>query len=303
MYLMYSVLLYYKYTSIADPQDLMVKQKELCSRLNILGRILIADEGINGTVCGTPEAIEEYQKETEQYPGLEDMEWKFSTAEEQVFPRLRVRVRKEIVTLGLRYEDRDVSIENKADYIEPEELAKLYDEEQEFYIIDARNKYEGTLGKFKEAIVPDIQNFRDFPEYVKNNLQHLKDKPVVTYCTGGIRCEKASAFLKESGFSNVKQLHGGVHVYAEKTKGKHFDGKLYVFDKRREMDINLVNPRVISSCEFCQVEVAHYIDCQAFGCPAQFICCETCEEKYNSRCPEHVATGELETQATEAQGI
>lgn len=290
---MFKVLLYYKYTTIADPTDLMTKQKALCWRLGLMGRILVADEGINGTVCGTPEAIEEYQRETEQYPGLEYMEWKSSNADEQVFPRLKVKVRKEIVTLGLRHEDKDVRIENKAEYIEPETLAELYDKDAEFYIIDARNNYEGVLGKFKDAIVPDIKNFRDFPEYVKQNLQHLKDKPVVTYCTGGIRCEKASAFLKESGFSNVRQLHGGVHVYAEKTKGKHFEGKLYVFDKRREMDINEVNPSVVSHCEFCQTPVAHFIDCKYPGCPEQLICCHQCEETYQSRCQRHAAELEL----------
>lgn len=286
---MYTVLLYYKYTKIADPQDLMIQQKELCNRLGILGRILIATEGINGTVCGEPSAIEEYQKETQNYPGLEDIEWKTSSAEEQVFPRIRIRVRSEIVTLGLQHKGKDVDVSNRAEYIEPEELKELYDSEEEFYIIDARNNYEGTLGKFKNAIVPDIENFRDFPEYVQNNLQHLKDKKVVTYCTGGIRCEKASAFLVESGFKNVRQLHGGVHVYAEETKGKHFDGKLYVFDKRREMDINQVNPSVISTCEFCDTPVAHYIDCKYPGCPVQFICCQTCEEKTQSRCQQHYA--------------
>lgn len=189
------VLLYYKYTDIEDPEDLKEKQKIICERLGITGRILIAEEGINGTVGGTFEALDQYMSETMCYPGLSDIEWKISEGNDQTFPKLRVVVRPEVVTLGLKERGKDVSLKHKAHYIEPDELLRLYESGEEFTIIDARNEYEGRIGKFKDAIVPDIDNFREFPEFVAS-IEHLKNKPVVTYCTGGIRCEKHQVTLK-----------------------------------------------------------------------------------------------------------
>ncbi|MCA9370106.1 rhodanese-related sulfurtransferase, partial [Candidatus Woesebacteria bacterium] len=273
---MFSVLLYYKYTPIDDPKKLRDAQRELCQKFDIKGRIIISEEGINGTCAGTKAAIEEYKRVTGLVPGLEDMEWKESLSQTQVFPKLKVKVRPEIVTLGLKKERVDVSIQNSAQYIEPEELYQLYENGEDVVVIDARNLYEGVVGQFENAIVPDIQNFRDFPEYVKNNLSHLKDKQVVTYCTGGIRCEKASAYLKEQGFANVRQLHGGIHTYGEKTGGKHFQGKLYVFDGRVVMDVNTIDPSIISQCQFCGAETAAYRDCSEPSCGPQFICCDGC---------------------------
>lgn len=281
----YKVLLYYKYTQIGDPEAIRQAQSLLGQNLNLKGRILIADEGINGTLAGLPDDVDTYIKKTTQIKGFEDIEWKVSWADEQIFPRLRVVVRPEIVTLGLRKQEIDVSLGNKAYYIEPEELLKLYEDEEDFVILDARNEYEAKIGKFKDALIPPIDNFRDFPEFVSENLENYKDKPVVTYCTGGIRCEKASAYLREQGFKDVRQLHGGVHVYAEKTGGKHFEGELFVFDKRLHMSVNEVNPTVITHCEHCQTPLARYIDCaKRDRCRGLFICCETCETKHNSIC-------------------
>lgn len=281
----FKVLLYYKYVTIEDPEALRQVQYDLCQQLDIKGRILIADEGINGTVAGLPESIDSYIKQTESLHELGPIEWKVSWADEQVFPRLRVAVRPEIVTLGLRKQSQDVHLKNKAYYIEPEELMGLYESSQDFVVLDARNEYEAKIGKFKDALVPPIDNFRDFPAFVRQHLADYKDKPVVTYCTGGIRCEKASAYLREQGFQDVRQLHGGVHVYAEKTGGKYFAGELFVFDKRLHMPVNEVNPSVISECEHCHQKIARYIDCaQRKKCKGLFICCEMCEDKYGSEC-------------------
>ena len=282
----YTVLLFYKYVPLADPAAVVASQKELCTRLNLKGRLLIADEGINGTLAGTTQETNEYIATMQALPEFADIEWKQSSASEQVFPKLKVKLREEIVTLGQKKQGADVSLENKAHYIEPEELCKLYEENTDFIILDARNEYEAEIGKFKNALIPPIDNFREFPEFARK-LEKYKNVDIVTYCTGGIRCEKASAYLREQGFTKVRQLHGGVHVYAERVGGKHFEGELFVFDKRLHMQVNTVDPSTIAHCEHCQEKVTRYVDCADRACPELFICCASCEEKYSGYCPQH----------------
>lgn len=279
----YKILLYYKYVKFDQPAALRTAQKQLCQRLNLKGRILVSEEGINGTLAGLVADVDEYMAVTQSVTGLEDLEWKISWADEQVFPKLRVVVRDEIVTLGLRKKGSDVAISNKADYIEPTELAALYESGKDFLIIDARNKYEAKIGKFKNAVIPPIENFREFPAFVET-IKEFKDKEIVTYCTGGVRCEKASAYLREQGFNKVRQLHGGVHVYSEVTGGAHFDGELFVFDKRLHVPINNVNPTVIAHCQYCQTPITRYIDCVGPACDGLFICCESCQDEHLSAC-------------------
>lgn len=280
------ILLYYKYIPLAEPEVVRDWQRELCKRLELKGRILISEEGINGTVAGAPENTAQYMRETASMPELADMEWKTSEADEQVFPKLRVVVRDEIVTLGVKKTGQDVSLANKAHYIDPEELVDLYEKNEDFIILDARNEYEARVGKFKNALIPPIDAFREFPAFVQKNLSKYKNKPIVTYCTGGVRCEKASAYLREQGFSDVRQLHGGVHVYAEKTGGKYFEGELFVFDKRLHMPINKVNPSVIAECKHCHKKITRYIDCAVLTCHELFVCCEGCERIFQSTCSD-----------------
>jgi len=279
----HTVLLYYKYVPLELPEKIKTWQKELCQKLNLKGRILISSEGINGTLAGLPEDVAEYCKQTSEHPAFNDIEWKTWSTNEQVFPKLRVVVREEIVTLGLKKQGVDVSLSNTAHYIEPEELLNLYEKDEDFLILDARNAYEAKIGTFKNAVIPPIDTFRDFPEFVKT-IENYKDKPIVTYCTGGVRCEKASAYLREQGFENVRQLHGGVHVYAEKTGGKYFEGELFVFDKRLHVGVNSVNPKTISTCVFCDTQITRYIDCAEKSCPSLFICCESCEQERHGAC-------------------
>jgi UPF0176 protein len=280
----FKILLYYKYVPVADPQALRIEQKALCQSLNLKGRILISDEGINGTVAGVEADIDRYIAQTQERSEFSDMEWKISWADEQVFPKLRVVVRDEIVTLGIKKSGQDVQISHKADYIQPEELQSLYDNKEDFLIIDARNKYEADIGQFENALVPPIDNFRDFPTYVQGELSEFKGKTIVTYCTGGVRCEKASAYLREQGFTNVRQLHGGIHEYGEQTNGQHFLGEMFVFDKRLHVPINKTNPITLSKCQYCQTAVTRYVDCVAFGCDGLFICCPECQTTHNSAC-------------------
>jgi UPF0176 protein len=221
------------------------------------GRILIAEEGINGTIAGLPENVDQYIADTTTNPLFSDMEWKVSWSDDEVFPKLKVVVRDEIVTLGVKKNGNDVSLDNKAQYIEPEELLHLYEKNEDFLILDARNEYEATVGKFKNALIPPIDNFREFPAFAKS-LENYKDKEIVTYCTGGVRCEKASAYLREHGFEKVRQLHGGIHEYGEKTSGKHFEGCSFL--TIAYMSVNSVNPTIISECIYCKTKIARYVD-------------------------------------------
>ena len=282
----FKVLLYYKYVHLENPSEIRDWQYGLCDRLGLKGRILISEEGINGTVAGTKRKIDEYMEQTAKRAEFKDIEWKISWYDKQIFPKLKVKLRDEIVTLGVKKSGKDVELENKANYIEPEELLNLYEKEEDFVILDARNLYEAKIGKFKDAIIPPIDNFRDFPEFVEENLEGYKDKNVVTYCTGGIRCEKASAYLREKGFKKVRQLHGGIHRYYDKTGGKHFEGEMFVFDERLHIPVNDVDPKTISECDFCENKVSRYVDCTEKSCGKLFICCEECTKKNSGLCKD-----------------
>lgn len=279
----FKVLLYYKYAKLANPERVMFKQRELCERLSLKGRIIISSEGINGTVAGSHINIDTYILETEKIKALSPVEWKTSNANEQVFPKLKVVLRDEIVTLGLKKVGHDVPISQKADYIEPQELYDLYENNKDFVIIDARNSYEAKIGKFKNALTPLINNFREFPKLAKK-LEKYKEKDVITYCTGGIRCEKASGYLRQNGFKKVRQLHGGIHQYAQKTGGKYFEGEMFVFDKRLHLPVNTIDPTILTNCIYCQIPITKYIDCANLSCHSLFICCKPCQEKYRSTC-------------------
>jgi UPF0176 protein len=147
-----------------------------------------------------------------------------------------VKARPEIITLN-----KDVDMNQKGEYIQPEELKALLDNNEDIILFDGRNQYEAKFGTFHGAITPDVNTFKEFPEFIANNLQDKKDKTIVTFCTGGIRCEKLTAYMKQEGFSNVKQLHGGILTYGKEVGGKHWDGECFVFDERLSVDMNNVD--------------------------------------------------------------
>ncbi|RMD76697.1 rhodanese-related sulfurtransferase [Candidatus Dojkabacteria bacterium] len=277
---MQTVLLYYKFFHVRDPHDLRDWQYDLCRKLKLKGRIIIAEEGINGTVAGDRSSCEEYMSKTEEKIGK--LEWKTSHSEiEELFPKLKVKVRPEIVTFGVK-----VDLSKKAPYIDSYEMRNLYNSEEfdDYVIVDGRNEYESRIGRFKYAVTPDINNFREFPKWFKKNRGIFKGKKVVTYCTGGIRCEKLSAFLIEQGIRDVFQLHGGIHRYSERTGGENFEGEMYVFDARVHVPVNFVNPNIISRCHFCGKSVARFKNCKNQRCNSQEITCEECEKLYSGFC-------------------
>ncbi|MEN9582236.1 MAG: hypothetical protein RL641_190 [Candidatus Parcubacteria bacterium] len=280
---MYKVVLFYKYTRINDPEALKTTQKALLAQLNMKGRMIIAHEGINATFEGTNEAIAEYISQMKADSRFADIHWKISDGTEKgtALPRLSVKVRKEIVSLhlidGANGEKDDIDPNNlTGTHLKPEELRSWYEAGKEFYIVDMRNDYELKSGKFENTIFPGMENFRDLREKVQE-IAGLKNKTVLTVCTGGVRCEKASGYLKREGFENVFQLDGGIVTYMEKYPGKDFLGSLYVFDKRLTMHFEEPSKhRVIGLCEKCGISSEHYVNCANLNCHKHFICCEGC---------------------------
>jgi UPF0176 protein len=214
-------------------------------------------------------------------PRFGHVEFKIDFHEQHAFQKLHVRVKPEIVHSGLRHIDPKVKT---GKYVEPEEFKNILKQE-DVVILDVRSNYEHKLGKFKNAITLDMENFRDFPEKIKE-LENLKNKKVVTYCTGGIKCEKASAFLLDQGFSDVYQLHGGIIKYGLEAGGEDFEGKCYVFDNRLTVDVNKINPKVISTCHVCGTISDRMVNCANPECNIHVPICEACGEKMEGACSE-----------------
>ena len=273
---MYTVLLYYKYIRVQSPAAERDFQLKLCQRLGLKGRIIVADEGINGTVAGTKSATDAYIEAMGRHDLFCDIEYKVEEYDTVPFPRLRVKVRDEIVTLGV-----EVETTLAAPKVSAEELHELL-QDPNVVMFDARNNYESAIGRFKGAITPDIGLFKDLPDAL-NNYDDLKDKTVVTYCTGGIRCEKASALMRERGFRNVYQLDGGIIKYAQAFPDGEFEGEVFVFDGR--MSVGYGEPTLLSQCNSCESLTAHYQNCANPMCHALMLVCETCR-KHTRVCSE-----------------
>ena len=281
---MYQVLLYYCYSSITDPDAFRDEHHRLCLALNLRGRIIVASEGLNGTVSGTSENCAAYMAAVKADPRFVALEFKVDEVEGHTFQKLHVRVKPEIVHSSLRHVRPH---EKTGQHLSPAEFKALKDR-ADVVVVDVRSDYEYNLGRFKNAVTLDIENFRDFPDRVER-LKEFKDKKILTYCTGGVKCEKASAFLLEQGFENVYQLHGGIIKYGIEAGGEDFDGQCYVFDNRVAVDVNRVNPTVISRCHYCQQPSARLIDCANPHCNAHFPLCEACGNALQGGCSETCA--------------
>ncbi|MDO8492957.1 MAG: rhodanese-related sulfurtransferase [bacterium] len=280
----HQILLYYKYINIEDPEALMAWQKKLCEELTLKGRIIIAKEGINGTVEGTRENTERYIEAMKADPLFADVHWKISASDGLAFPKLSIKVRSEIVSAHLDGEDVNPT-EVTGRHLNPEELHELLKSGEEVYVVDMRNDYEHRVGHFKNSILPPLTNFRDLPKIIPE-LEYLKDKKVVTVCTGGVRCEKASGYLIKKGFKDVSQLNGGIVSYMEKFPNQYFKGKLYVFDGRVTMGFDTDSPahEIIGQCDKCNKQSENYINCNNNLCHRHFICCVNCIETSGAFC-------------------
>lgn len=283
----YRILLYYFYNTIEEVEDYREWQRNLCEKLGLKGRILVAREGINGTVSGTVEATSEYQRVMDEHHLTCGMEWKVDEAEGHVFPRLSVKAREEVVTLGLGDDDFSPT-ETTGNYLNPEQWRAAM-QEDDVVMIDARNDYEWEMGRFEGAVLPDVESFRELPKWVREHRADLEGKKILTYCTGGIRCEKFSGFLKREGFEQVYQLHGGIVTYGkdEVVKGEGFEGKCYVFDERIGVDVNRTEgAKVIARCKWCDEPCERQINCTWTRCNERHFCCEACEREREGYCDE-----------------
>jgi len=283
----HQILLYYKYVFIENPEREVVRQRELCESLGLLGRIIVATEGINGTVEGSIENTEKYIEEMKKDFRFTDVHWKKSLGNGKSFPKLSVKARKEIVSLHLGTCDIDPN-QITGKHLPPEGLHNWIKEKREFFIIDMRNVYEHKVGYFENSILPPIENFRDLPKVVEQ-IKHLKNKTVLTVCTGGVRCEKASGFLITQGFIDVYQLDGGIVSYMEKYPNEDFKGKLYVFDGRVVTGFYTDDPKheIVGKCDVCGGVSENFVNCDNPVCHRHFINCESCLSKTEGKafCP------------------
>lgn len=279
----YSVILYYNYTPIHETEAYREKHHVFCVENNLLGRIIVSPEGINGTVSGITQDCEKYMVWLENDPLFAGTNFDFKVEQhnEHTFAKLHVRVKEEIVNSDLGVNPRL----RTGKHLEPADFKELYHNDPEVVLIDMRSSYEHNVGKFKGAITFDMENLRELPDHIQE-IAHLKNKKVITYCTGGIKCEKASAYLLERGFKNVYQLHGGIIKYGLEEGGEDFEGKCYVFDTRLMTDVNVVNPVVISKCHLCQIPSDCMVNCANPTCNAHLAICPSCLEKMAGTCSD-----------------
>lgn len=282
----YQVLLYYKYAKIDDPQIMREDHLAFCKKLGLKGRILVSDEGINGTVSGTKEATDQYMRAMHADPRFKDMVFKIDPADGHTFRKMQVKAREEIVSLKL---DEDLNPNQETgNHLPPEKFFEAM-QDDDVIILDARNKYEHEIGHFKNAVLPEVDAFRELPDWIRKNLADKKDKKVLAYCTGGIRCEKLTGFLKREGFKDVNQLEGGIVSYGkdEQVKGRYWDGKCYVFDDRISVPVNRTEEDVvITECHYCGTNTDRLINCANPECNKQFVCCEKCADAHKESCSE-----------------
>lgn len=282
----YSILLYYCYSKIEDPEAFREQHHLFCISLDLRGRIIVAPEGLNGTVSGTEENCRKYMEAVKADPRFSAIDFKVDKHKGHAFQKLHVRVKPEIVHSGLKHIDPN---ERTGKHLAPEDFKRLKDQE-DVILLDCRSDYEHSVGRFKGALTLDIENFRDFPQRVKELKEKYGNKKVITYCTGGIKCEKASAYLLEQGFEDVYQLHGGIIKYGLEAGGEDFEGKCYVFDNRIVVDVNKVNPKVISTCHVCGKVDDRMVNCANPVCNKHVPICESCGWELDGACSEECRT-------------
>jgi UPF0176 protein len=289
------VILYYGFTPLADPEAVRLWQWTLCESLDLKGRILISHHGLNGTLGGDMAALKRYVRRTKEYPGFKNIDFKWSDGTGEDFPRLRVRVRDEIVSFGapgeLKVDEQGVI--GGGVRLKPEQVNQLVEERgDDVVFFDGRNAFEAKIGKFKNAVVPDVKTTRDFvSELESGRYDHLKDKAIVTYCTGGIRCEVLSSVMKNRGFNEVYQIEGGIVRYGEQFADKGlWEGSLYLFDARMNHEFS-DQSKVIGECERCGTPTSKFYNCANLACRKLILLCAECtSDNVSKNCSPNHAT-------------
>jgi UPF0176 protein len=285
------VILYYIFTPLKDPAAIKIWQKKLCKNLNLKGRIIISSHGINGTLGGNMADLKNYVSQTKTYDGFANIKFKWSDGTGNDFPKLSVKVRPELVAFG--YPD-EIKVDKNGvvgggKHLRPAEVDELVAQRgDDVVFFDGRNAFEAQVGRFKNAVVPDTVTTRDFVSEIESGkYDHLKDKPIVTYCTGGIRCEVLSSVMKTRGFKEVYQIDGGIVSY-----GKEFgddslwEGSLFTFDDRISIEFS-DKSKSIAKCEKCSAPANRFYDCPKVPCNSINILCAKCAEKMNDEICKH----------------
>ncbi|HEY5303361.1 MAG TPA: rhodanese-related sulfurtransferase [Acidimicrobiales bacterium] len=280
------VILYYCFIPLADPEAIRLWQHTLCTSLALTGRILISPHGINGTLGGPMSAMKQYVRATRSYPGFHDLDIKWSEGTGADFPRLRVRVRDEVVSFGAPGE-LNVAPEGViggGQHLSPREVHELVERRgDDVVFFDGRNAFEAAIGRFKGAIIPDVETTRDFVGLFDRGVyDHLKHRPIVTYCTGGVRCEVLSALMVSRGFSEVYQIDGGIARYGQEFANDGlWEGSLFVFDERLVQEFG-VDTVVLGQCDGCAAPTSHYYNCANLACRALILLCDECATRHSS---------------------
>ena len=280
---MQKILLYYKFTPISDPVAVKLWQKTLCDSLNLKGRILVSQHGINGTVGGDMDDLKAYIKATKQFHGFKNIVFKWSDGGRDDFPRMSVKARRELV--GFKNSDDEFDVDENGvigggKHLKPQqvhELVEKYGDDVIFF--DGRNEHEAKIGKFKNAIVPNTNTSRDFiAELESDKYDDIKNKKIVTYCTGGIRCEVISAMMKKRGFNEVYQIDGGIVKYGEAYGDDGlWEGSLRVFDDRMTIDFS-DHAKTIGECSHCGGPTANFENCAWANCNDLVLICLNCKQ-------------------------
>ncbi|HET9098007.1 MAG TPA: rhodanese-related sulfurtransferase [Candidatus Saccharimonadales bacterium] len=287
---MQKVILYYKFVPIKDPESVRLWQKSLCQGLNLRGRIIISEHGINGTLGGDIESLKRYIKETKTYNLFKATTFKWSSGSREDFPRLSVKVREEIVTFGVKdlIEVDEAGIKGGGRHLKPAQVHELVKQRgDDVVFFDGRNAYEAAIGRFKDAVVPDVKNTRDFPAELDDpKYDELKKKPVVTYCTGGIRCEVLSMIMKKKGFEEVYQIDGGIVKYGQEYGDDGlWEGSLYVFDGRMATKFTSKS-RDIGQCTECSTKTSNFENCAIASCNRLVLVCKDCFQEADWYCQD-----------------
>lgn len=280
---MQKILLYYKFTPITDPETVKLWQKTLTDSLNLRGRILVSRHGINGTVGGDIEELKTYIKETKKFPGFKNIVFKWSEGGREDFPRMSVKHRRELV--GFKNSDDEFDVDENGvigggQHLKPQQVHELVEQfGDDVVFFDGRNEHEAKIGKFRNAVVPNTNTSRDFiAELESDKYDDIKNKKVVTYCTGGIRCEVISAMMKKRGFTEVYQIDGGIVKYGE-TYGDDglWEGSLRVFDDRMVVDFS-DHTKVIGECTHCEGPTNNFENCARAECNDLVLICLNCKQ-------------------------
>ncbi|HYF97018.1 MAG TPA: rhodanese-related sulfurtransferase [Patescibacteria group bacterium] len=294
---MNKVILFYKFVPLPDPRITMLWQKELCEKLELKGRIIISPHGINGTLGGNIENLRKYKRAMNSSEVFRSIKYKWSDGTGDEFPKLSVKVREELVSFKKPDEVKvsEKGVEGGGKHLKPEALHKLVEEKgDDVVFFDGRNAYEAQVGKFKDAIVPATETTRDFVEEIESGkYDDIKDKPVVTYCTGGIRCEVLSVLMKNRGFKEVYQMDGGIVKYGEKYGDDGlWEGNLYIFDDRMTHKFS-DKAKDIGKCVHCNGKTSNFENCADVSCNRLVLICKDCKQNQKILCKNHTKVKSL----------